>query len=168
MAVSATNTVHPQTGEEGLAREGDGDEKLHPAVDLLLKRMESNPQEFVGPDAHKYNWEKVFEPFKRYMTSKEKGALNAALGKLYMDQLHQRVMEKLLDPTGEAAAARQRAEWAKKQEEMNKHAQVSLQQKMWVPTMPQVPPITVDPNSWTGLNGPATPGSLLKGLLGRR
>lgn len=72
---------------------------FHPVVDLILARMESNPQEFTLGNGW---WKPKIEEVKQYLSNEEKVAINAGLRKIYLDALHQQIMKRLLDPTGEA------------------------------------------------------------------
>ena len=68
-------------------------EELHPVVELLIKRMESNPEEFKKGD---WMWVDRYTP--RHFTPVEATAFNEALRKLHMDELHERVMKQILAP----------------------------------------------------------------------
>lgn len=77
-----------------LEQEEISDEALHPVVELLLARMESNPEEFLD----QYKWTRKYEPYKQYMTKREKEAMRMGMRKVMMNHLHEIVMKELLDP----------------------------------------------------------------------
>lgn len=64
---------------------------MHKAVELILKRMESHPEEFV--DAR---MKQMIEPFRQYLTAEEKEALKAKEREIHLDTLHVRVMKQIL------------------------------------------------------------------------
>jgi hypothetical protein len=64
--------------------------ELHPAVALLLKRMDSNPQEFL-----KGEWDNAEEAIAAYATDEEKKLVAEKLGKLWMDHTHEAMLKRL-------------------------------------------------------------------------
>lgn len=67
--------------------------EVHPVVELLVKRMASNPEEFLNG---RWTWLDTHK--MKHFTEKEAKVFNGALRKLYMDELHSKVMKQLLDP----------------------------------------------------------------------
>lgn len=66
------------------------EKELHPAVALLLKRMDSNPQEFL-----KGEWDNAEEAIAAYATDEEKKLVAEKLGKLWMDHTHEAMLKHL-------------------------------------------------------------------------
>lgn len=69
---------------------------MHPAVDLLLKRMESNPDEFVQGHPRHPRWERIIERYKEFLDSEDKKLLKEKYTTLQMDQMHKEIMAELL------------------------------------------------------------------------
>ena len=72
------------------------EEELHPAVQLLLKRMDSNPEEFLRGAGGE--WQRIRDDYERYFTKAETAALDAGQNKIAKDVMYRRVMQELLDP----------------------------------------------------------------------
>ena len=66
--------------------------EIHPAVELLIKRMKSNPEEFMG---NAWNWTLTYA---EHFTEEENNLIKAEHRKLRMEQLHTKIMKQLLDP----------------------------------------------------------------------
>jgi len=66
------------------------EKELHPAVALLLKRMDSNPQEFLA-----HEWANAEEAIAAYATEEEKKLVREKLGKLWMDHTHEAMLKHL-------------------------------------------------------------------------
>jgi len=83
-------------------------DELHAVTRLLLKRMESHPEEFTrGTD----RWGGFVEDILRYGNEAEKTALNAALRDIRLGEVHEWVMDELLTgPERRAEEERQREE----------------------------------------------------------
>lgn len=64
---------------------------MHKVVELILKRMESHPEEFV--DAR---MKQMIEPYRQYLTTEEKEALKSKEREIHLDTLHVRVMKQIL------------------------------------------------------------------------
>ena len=79
-------------------------EELHDGVKLLLKRMESHPEEFVGVsgmDEHPYTispsrWTSVIHQYWRYFTEHEQEAIKAGIRNANRSNFHAAVMETIL------------------------------------------------------------------------
>lgn len=69
---------------------------MHPAIELLMKRMESNPDEFVRGNNKDRMWGSLIERYKEYMTKEDRDALRVKYGEIQMGQLHKEVMAELL------------------------------------------------------------------------
>jgi len=69
---------------------------MHPAVELLLKRMESNPTEFAKGNPRARVWDKIITDYDSYMTDEEKQAVRHCYSEIQMDQMHKQIMAELL------------------------------------------------------------------------
>jgi hypothetical protein len=65
---------------------------FHPAVKLLLARMESNPEEFVGG----YRWTTMLNTVREHEGKEEKEAINRVFKALQLDAAHEKIMKELL------------------------------------------------------------------------
>ena len=70
------------------------EEELHPAIQLLLKRMDSNPEEFMGG----LRWRKIMDAYENSFSEAEKKALTEKSNKIRMDKMYEKIMGELLDP----------------------------------------------------------------------
>ena len=70
---------------------------MNPTIEILLKRMESNPDEFTKEN----RWHYLFENFADNLDEEDKEAYKKGLNKVRLNQFHARVMEELLDPKSE-------------------------------------------------------------------
>lgn len=82
---------------------------MHPAVELLLKRMESNPEEFADRGKHILHsstnrWIAIVNKYKEFLTTEEKNAINAKQREIAMSAMHQDIMGELLCNTAESVA----------------------------------------------------------------
>lgn len=76
-----------------------------PAVTLLLKRMESHPEEFVlvfdalasGGSTAQRKWIELITTYKPYMTNEEIAAIDSKFNSIQMDEMHRRIMSTLLN-----------------------------------------------------------------------
>lgn len=66
------------------------EKEIHPAVALLLKRMDSNPQEFLDGE-----WATAEEAISAYATEEELKLVEEKLGKLWMDHTHKVMLKHL-------------------------------------------------------------------------
>jgi hypothetical protein len=62
---------------------------FHPAVDLIISRLENTPED---TDTFKH----MASEYARFMSSEEKAAIQAALRESQLTMLHQRVMGHIL------------------------------------------------------------------------
>jgi len=65
----------------------------HPAVKLLLARMESNPEEF---SAYENRWREVMHKVMTYCIEEEKALLNDKLRSIVLNDAHEEIMRELL------------------------------------------------------------------------
>jgi hypothetical protein len=65
---------------------------IHPAVELLLARMESHPKEF----ADDVRWASRYQPFKAHWNGAEKRLFTAKLREIRMQVMHEKIMQELL------------------------------------------------------------------------
>jgi hypothetical protein len=69
-------------------------QEMHPAVQLLLARMDSHPDEFVGRGLHR--WESVYSDINHVASPHEKKAMKAKLREIKMGRIHKEIMGLLL------------------------------------------------------------------------
>lgn len=67
--------------------------KFHPAVELVLSRMESNPQEFTYEGG---KWRHTIEQHTRWMSKEEKDAVNEKLRIINLDNLRTTMLKKIV------------------------------------------------------------------------
>lgn len=67
--------------------------KYHPAVELILSRMESNPQEFTYEGGR---WRHTIEQHTRWMTKEEKEVINEKLRTINLDFLRTSMLKKIV------------------------------------------------------------------------
>lgn len=67
--------------------------KFHPAVELILSRMESNPQEFTYEQG---KWRHTLEQHLRWMSKEEKDAVNEKLRTINLDNLRTTMLKKIV------------------------------------------------------------------------
>jgi hypothetical protein len=68
---------------------------LHPAVDLLLKRMDSHPEEFT-PQPARWDWDSLMGKYKEFLNQWERQILRDAMRRIMMDDMHRTLMEDLV------------------------------------------------------------------------
>lgn len=69
---------------------------MNTGIELVLKRMESHPEEFVGVNGGcSKEWYAVVTPVLPYLTDDEKEALNSALKQAYLDHFNAQVLKKI-------------------------------------------------------------------------
>ena len=65
-------------------------------VELILKRMETHPEEFVGVNGGcSREWHVVISPVTPYLTDEERDALSRALVKAYQDHFTAQTLKKI-------------------------------------------------------------------------
>lgn len=69
---------------------------IHPAVELLIARMQSHPEEFPLNSGHQ-RWSGPMGNIKTYGTDADREALMVAHNKCRMDQVHAEVMKVMLE-----------------------------------------------------------------------
>jgi hypothetical protein len=69
---------------------------MHIAIELLLKRMESNPDEFVKGHNRHVKWERIIEKYMEFVNPEDKKILKEKYSTLQLDQMHKEVMAELL------------------------------------------------------------------------
>lgn len=69
-------------------------DELHAVVRLLLKRMESHPEEFMRLT---YRWEMSVEGIRDYGNDADKAAVNEKLREIRLGEIHERVMDELFN-----------------------------------------------------------------------
>ena len=69
------------------------DVKFHPAVELVISRMESNPKEFTYEGG---KWRHMLEQHTRWMNKEEKEAVNEKLRDINLEHMRLTMMKKIL------------------------------------------------------------------------
>jgi hypothetical protein len=71
---------------------------MHQAIELLLKRMESNPEEFAESPGKLSGgkWMRLVDQYKGYFTEEEKNLFHEKLRELRMDGFQKELMAELL------------------------------------------------------------------------
>jgi len=64
---------------------------MHKAVELILKRMESHPEEFMDT-----RFKQRIEPYRQYLNTEEKEALKTKEREIHLDMLHVMMMKHIL------------------------------------------------------------------------
>ena len=70
-------------------------EDVHPAVELLLKRIETHPDEFALTGGR---WDKMISQFEPYFSEAEHDAVLAAVSRVRLDAMHKELMQEMLNP----------------------------------------------------------------------
>nr|DAT24713.1 MAG TPA: Pre-mRNA branch site protein p14 mutant, pre-mRNA splicing, adenine [Caudoviricetes sp.] len=95
---------------------------MHQAVDLLLKRMDSNPDEFMSSHPRQVRWDKIIRSYDSYLTDEERDAIRQKYSEIQMGAMHKDIMAELLYGEERAEVASQSA-----------YAMTSAgQEKMWL------------------------------------
>ena len=68
---------------------------MHPAVETILSRMKSHPDEFVNSG----KWTQAIGDYKKWFTKEELDAVNEGLRELRMGQFQERIFKILTDDT---------------------------------------------------------------------
>lgn len=72
------------------------EQKMNTGIELVLARMESHPEEFVGVNGGcSKEWYAVMTPVLPYLTDEEKEALNSALKQAHLDHFNAQVLKKI-------------------------------------------------------------------------
>lgn len=69
---------------------------MHTAVELILKRMESNPGEFLKGHKRHHKWERIMEKYMDFIDLQDKEILKKKYSEIQMEQMHKDVMAELL------------------------------------------------------------------------
>jgi hypothetical protein len=69
-------------------------EERHPVVELLLARMESNPEEFGWAESR---WGYLLGQVEEYSSDEERRAIKAALRPIHLDEAHKWMMDELFN-----------------------------------------------------------------------
>lgn len=76
------------------------EDNIHPAVKLLIARMESNPEEFCNLLDDDYpsesRWRRVMNLIMSYGSKEEKDLIDDKLSAIVMNDAHEEIMRKLL------------------------------------------------------------------------
>jgi len=69
---------------------------LHPAVQLLIARMESHPEEFVGGN----RWKSLISTYEKFFSPEEARVFQEHIRKAHLDWLHTEIMRRLTSGAG--------------------------------------------------------------------
>lgn len=69
---------------------------MHPAVELLLKRMDSHPEEFINPHRRHSRWSRILRDYTDYMNEEEQNAVKDKCRKIYLEAMQKDIMSELL------------------------------------------------------------------------
>jgi hypothetical protein len=69
---------------------------MHQAVELILKRMESNPHEFMSSSPRQVRWNRIIQDYDSYLSEDERAAINQKYSEIQMDAMHKDIMTELL------------------------------------------------------------------------
>lgn len=84
------------------------DTNIHPAVELLLARMKSHPEEFPRGGGR---WAGLLENMQELLSEEEASLITSHMRTIRLDEFHADIMDELLNgPERRAEAERQRAE----------------------------------------------------------
>jgi hypothetical protein len=99
---------------------------IHPVVKLLIARMESHPEEFkdnylmseVRPTVGSGRWLHATQAIQDHGSKRDVEALNAALSKIYMQHIHDWVMDELFNGESRRREEEERKKqlWLKQQQ----------------------------------------------------
>lgn len=67
-------------------------------VELLLKRMETHPEEFTGENAEGSKWSRLISNYEQHLTKEDRDALNEGIDKILQQRFTEKVLEGLVDP----------------------------------------------------------------------
>lgn len=106
------------------------EDNMHDVVKLLLARMESHPEEFVGDlvaeDSREERWWQVLREVREYGTDEEEKALKDAMRKIKLDAAHHAMMDELCN--GDERRRREQEEIEYERQLLAKHALNMAQQ----------------------------------------
>lgn len=74
---------------------------MNKGIEILLARMESNPDEFMGINN---KWVNLMDSYEEHMVEEDRKALYAKYSALHMDKFTEHVMKKLLEEQGDRKA----------------------------------------------------------------
>jgi hypothetical protein len=67
-------------------------EEIHPAVQMLLDRMERHPDEFVRP----MKWGGIYEPYKGVWNAREKALFKKKWREIHLAEMEKKMCAELL------------------------------------------------------------------------
>ena len=105
---------------------------IHPVVELLIARMESHPEEFkddylmseVRPTVGSGRWLHATQAIQDHGSKRDVEALNAALSKIYMQYIHDWVMDELFNGEDRRREEEERKKqlWQQQQQQLYQQA----------------------------------------------
>lgn len=94
--------------------------ELHPVVQLIIKRMESHPEEFHHGGVNLNRWWHIIDSIREFARDHDKKAFDAAYAKLRMDALYEEAVDELMNGDERRAEEMRQAE-----EDKRRYAQQS-------------------------------------------
>jgi len=105
----------------------------HEVVTLLLKRMESHPEEFrVGGKPYSDRWDEHISDIQTFGNAVDTAALDAKLRDIRLAEIHERVMDELLNGDDRRRMAREEQEYERNLKQsllLTKHQMVQQAQQ---------------------------------------
>jgi hypothetical protein len=102
-------------------------EELHPVVQLLLKRMESHPEEFSNNKGYA-RWHYAVDMVQSYGSTQEKAALRSAIRTARLEEAHVWTLDELCNGDERRKEAERQEEEMRKQQSLYTQAQARLAQ----------------------------------------
>jgi len=68
---------------------------MHPAIELILARMESNPEEFMST---RDRWGDIITELNKYTTEEERRLVFEKMRSIRLDAVHKQIMQELCAP----------------------------------------------------------------------
>lgn len=99
-------------------------DELHPVVTLLLKRMESHPEEFGTGPTNRWGW--MLNDVLSNCSTEEAEAINKGLRPIRLQEIHESVMDELLNGDERRRREMEEAEYEKQLLQQAKTAKAVL------------------------------------------
>lgn len=140
-------------------------EGVHPAIALLLSRMDSHPEEFTGPGLTR--WARTIDQVQEYARPEDLALFDTTLNNLRMARVHEDIMDELLNGDERRAAREADAKKAYAMVAPSPALTAAQAAQLYNSQYPQHNPYGTQQNSLLGALSPATntlTGILQKGL----
>ena len=84
---------------------------MNDGVRILLERMKTNPEEFIGEDSFAYSkWGSLIGAYKEFLDPEDQKVLTNGLNALLQQAFTEKVLQELIDPVEENSIAKLSAE----------------------------------------------------------